>query len=271
MITSEANVQIKELLRLQKSARERRKKNCFIVEGMKLVKEAFLSGSLKKVYLSETALRQEMDLTEYFSGNVDCETVADPVFHSISDTVTPQGILGTAQKPEYALEALLEDRKKRFLLLDNLRDPGNLGTIMRTAEGAGMSAVFLSKESVDLFNPKVVRSTMGSIFRVPFSYVDDLPEIVERLKKRKISVYGCMMEGSSRFDLCDYKGGAGIVIGNEANGISENVIAHLSGSVRIPMAGKLESLNAAVAAAVLMYELAREDFGGMEEGISDFR
>ena len=143
-------------------------------------------------------------------------------------------------------------------VVDDLRDPGNLGTIMRTAEGAGMSGVILSRESVDLFNPKVVRATMGAIFRVPFYYADDLIKVIERLKAMQIPVYGTMMQGSEVYDALDYTNGAAIVIGNEANGISEEVTAHLTKGVRIPMDGSLESLNAAVAAAILMYETARQ-------------
>lgn len=255
MITSTANGQIKELVKLQKSAKERKKTGCFIAEGMKLVKEAFSAGKLEKIYLSESLYEKEdigdlIERTEY-------ELVKDSVFSEIADTVTPQGILGVVKKPEYSVDKLLKEEKKRFLLLEDLRDPGNLGTIMRTAEGAGMSAVFLTKESVDLFNPKVVRATMGSVFRVPFAYVEDLVSVIDSLKKAGIPVYGTMMQGSRRYDECDYRGGAGIVIGNEANGISAETASHLSGTVRIPMEGKLESLNAAVAAALLMYEFTR--------------
>jgi TrmH family RNA methyltransferase len=160
--------------------------------------------------------------------------------------------------PSYDIQKLLQDKRKSFLLLDDLRDPGNLGTIMRTAEGADMSGVILSKESVDLFNPKVVRSTMGAIFRVPFYYTEHLTEIIEQLKQNEISVYGTMMQGSVVYDTPDYRNGAAIVIGNEANGISDDTAKKLSAAVRIPMAGSLESLNAAVSAAILMYEVARQ-------------
>ncbi len=259
MITSESNAQIKELVKLQKSARERKKKKCFLVEGSRLLEEAFLEEKLKKFYLSETLSEHGGEWKKKFEKEVPYEVVSDSVFKVVSDTVTPQGILGVVQMPEYDPEKLFQEKKKRFLLLDDIRDPGNLGTIMRTAEGAGMSAVFLSYGSVDLFNPKVVRSTMGSIFRVPFCYVEDLSGLVEKLKKY-VRVYGCVMEGTLRYDEPVYKNGAGIVIGNEANGISREVRKHLSETVRIPMAGKLESLNASVAASILMYEMARGDF-----------
>lgn len=256
MITSESNAQMKELLKLQKSAKERKKKKYFVVEGSRLLEEAFSEEKLRKFYISETFSTHEKEWVEKIAKDVPFEVVSDSVFKAVSDTVTPQGVLGVVQMPEYLPDELLRAEKKHYLLLDDLRDPGNLGTIMRTAEGAGMSAVILSKNSVDMFNPKVVRSTMGSVFRVPFCYVENLSEVIDRLKKQ-IPVYGCVMEGNLRYDEPVYKHGAGVVIGNEANGISVEVRKHLSETIRIPMAGKLESLNAAVAAAVLMYEMAK--------------
>ena len=263
MITSESNTQIKELVKLQKNARQRKKSKTFVAEGIKLTKEAAMHGKLQRVYISEMLHQQqwngcpECEIAKELGGAA-VEIVAENIFKQISETVTPQGILGIVQMPEYSLEEILSDERNGFLLLDDLRDPGNLGTILRTSEGAGMSGVILSKESVDLFNPKVVRSTMGAIFRVPFIYVDDLAETIEHMKEKGIVVYGTMMEGSRCYDQVDYRNPVGIVVGNEANGISQRVGKALSGRIRIPMEGQLESLNAAVAAAVVMYEVARQ-------------
>ena len=255
MITSEANAGIKKVVKLQKFSRERKKENCFIVEGVKLMDEAFAAKKLKKAYMTEAFAKQEQERVQVWKNVFSCELVSDSVFSAVSDTITPQGVLGIAEQPVYPLEQLLSDPRRRYLLLDDLRDPGNLGTIMRTAEGADMSAVILSSGSVDLFNPKVVRATMGSIFRMPYHYAEDLGELAEQLKKRQIPVYGCTMEGNIVYNTLMCDSGAGIVIGNEANGISDGMKAHLTDTVRIPMAGKLESLNAAVAAAILMYTL----------------
>ena len=258
MIQSESNVQIKELIKLQKNARERKKKKLFVAEGMKLTKEAAFHGKLKKIYIAQDVYEHRERELDDFLAKQDYEVVGTKIFRQAAQTVTPQGMLALVEVPEYSVDTLLCDPKRSFLLLDDLRDPGNLGTIMRTAEGAGMSGVILSRESVDLFNPKVVRATMGAIFRVPFYYADDLIEVIERLKAKQIPVYGTMMQGSEVYDALDYTNGAAIVIGNEANGISEKVTAHLTKGVRIPMDGILESLNAAVAAAILMYETARQ-------------
>ncbi len=257
MISSESNAQIKELVKLQKNARYRRKSRRFVVEGRKLVGEAASCGRLLCVYVSEESGVSERELSEKFEG-VESESVSAAVFGKISDTVTPQGILGVVRMPEYSMEEILSGQRGMFLLLDDLRDPGNLGTIIRTGEGAGISGVILSRESVDIFNPKTVRATMGSVFRVPFLYVEDLPQTICKMRDRGISVYGTSMEGSVVYDGIDYRRPTGIVIGNEANGISEAVLNTLSGRIRIPMQGQLESLNAAVAAAVVMYEAARQ-------------
>lgn len=258
MISSDSNIQIKELVKLQKNARKRRKKKLFVAEGIKLTKEASHHGKLDKIYIAEDVYEKRDEELSNFLESESYEVVSEKIFKQISETVTPQGILALVKMPEYSLEDVLADEKKSFMMLDSLRDPGNLGTIMRTAEGAGMSGVIMSKESVDLFNPKVVRSTMGAIFRVPFCYVEDLPEVIDHLKEEGIPVYGTMMQGSEVYDVLDYTTGAGIVIGNEANGLSDEVIRHLTKGVRIPMEGRLESLNAAVAAAVLMYEVSRQ-------------
>lgn len=258
IITSESNGQIKELLKLQKQARERRKTKKFVAEGIKMVLEAISFDKLDKLYISESAFDKTVPKLGDKLERISYEVVADNVFKQISDTVTPQGVLAVVKMPEYDIKDILADKKKSWVILDDLRDPGNLGTIIRTSEGAGMSGVIMSKESVDLFNPKVVRSTMGAIFRVPFCYVDSLTEVVEEIKNSGYEVYATAMEGSEVYDRVDYTPGAAFIIGNEANGVSDKVFESASKRIRIPMAGKLESLNAAVSAAIIMYEIARQ-------------
>lgn len=258
MISSESNARIKELVKLQKSSKERRKRKLFVAEGEKLIREAAHHGRLQTVYVAETVYEKSDSEQKAFLDDLSCEVVADSVFSGMADTVTPQGFLGVVEQPEYSLEQIIENKKNGILLLDDLRDPGNMGTILRTAEGAGTSGIILSKGSVDMFNPKVVRATMGAIFRMPFCYVENLEETVGYLKSHDIPVYGTRMEGSLLYDEVDYRAGAAIVVGNEARGISDGVCRQLTGSVRIPMAGKLESLNAAVSAAILLYEMARQ-------------
>ena len=168
MITSSSNIQIKNLIKLQKNARTRREQNAFVTEGKKMFEEAKALGIVKRAYVSESYLGTlSMSAEEYLKG-IEYEIVEDKVLKEAADTMTPQGIMAIVTKPSYELSDFLKGEQINLLLLEDLRDPGNLGTIMRTAEGAGISGVIMSKETVDLFNPKVVRSTMGSIFRVPF-------------------------------------------------------------------------------------------------------
>ena len=182
----------------------------------------------------------------------------DDLFDLAADTVTPQGILGMVNMPSYSQEEILNSPAGLYLLLDDLRDPGNLGTMIRTSEAAGVAGVIMSKETVDLFNPKVVRATMGAIFRVPFLYVESLPETILQMKQKEISVYGTILEESRVYDDPDYTKPSAVVVGNEANGISREVQESLSGRIHIPMEGSVESLNAAVAAAVVLYEASRQ-------------
>ncbi len=258
MISSISNQQMKDIIKLQKQLKYRRAASLFIAEGFKMLKEAAEKGCLVKIYISESVLEKKHESLEWLCKEFPYETVSDKVFQQLSDTVTTQGILGIVKQPSYNIADILEDRRHMWLLLDGIRDPGNLGTVMRTAEGAGMSAVIMGKGTVDLFNPKTVRSTMGAIFRMPFVYVDDIVEIITRIKDNGYCVYGTAMKGSIAYDRADYTKGAGIVIGNEANGIQDRVLECITASIHIPMEGKLESLNAAVAAAVVMYEAARQ-------------
>lgn len=263
MISSGNNTQIKELVKLQSNAKFRKKMGCFVAEGRKLAAEAAACGNLTKIYIEHSLYQKlwhgqsEAEISGEFA-NAAVEIVSDSVFGKACKTMTPQGILAVVKMPEYTLDGILSDGKGYYLLLDDLRDPGNLGTILRTSEGAGISGVILSSGSVDLFNPKTVRSTMGSIFRVPFVYVDDMTQTIQKMKHSGIAVLGCCLDGSVPYDLVDYRGQTGIVIGNEANGISLPVQEALSNRIHIPMKGQLESLNAAVSAAIVMYEAARQ-------------
>ena len=180
------------------------------------------------------------------------------VLAKMSDTQTPQGILCIVEQKKYDIEELLNIENPHFMVLDNLQDPGNLGTIVRTAEGAGVDAIFLSKESVDIYNPKTIRSTMGSIYRMPVIYVDDLLELLNIFKQRGIKSYAAHLEGKKSYDKEDYQSGTAILIGNEGNGLRDEVAENADVWVQIPMQGKVESLNAAIAASILMFEVYRQ-------------
>ena len=256
MITSTSNVQIKQIIGLLKKSKERKEQKAFVVEGRKMFEEICQDKSrVVKAYFSDSYVKEQYDgraLPE-----VPYEIVADAVFDAMAETVTPQGVLAIVKMPEYSLKDMLAEAGT-LVLLENLRDPGNLGTIIRTAEAAGVSGVILSRESVDIYNPKVIRSTMGAVYRVPFLYVEDFMELLKELREKEVRLLAAHLKGTKTFDKADYSGKVGILIGNEANGLSEEASELANERVLIPMAGSVESLNAAVAAALLMYEAFRK-------------
>lgn len=255
MITSTSNPQMKQIAALLKKSKERKEQRVFVIEGRKMFEEICTDKSrLVKAYFSESYARETYGDK---LPDIPCEVVADKVFDAVAETVTPQGILAIVRMPEYSLEDMIE-QAGTLVLLEDLRDPGNLGTILRTAEAAGVAGVILSRESVDVYNPKVIRSTMGAVYRVPFLYVDDFKETLRHLKERQVRLMAAHLKGTKTFDRADYSGKIGILIGNEANGLTEEAAELAGEKVLIPMAGNVESLNAAVAAALLMYEAYRK-------------
>lgn len=255
MITSTSNPQVKRLLQLQKKSKARNEEKVFLVEGLRMFSEV-PKERVEKVYISESLYNRKklvQDLRDF-----DVEILSDSVFSHVSDTKTPQGILCIVRQKTYDLEKIFKIKNPHFIILDNLQDPGNLGTIVRTAEGAGVDAVFLSKESVDIYNPKTIRSTMGSIYRMPVIYVEDLLKLLKTLKNQGILSYAAHLEGERSYDLENYQTGTAILIGNEGNGLREEVANAADIRVKIPMQGQVESLNAAVAATVFMFEVARQ-------------
>ena len=182
MITSTSNQQIKNLLQLQKKSKVRKEQGIFVVEGVRMFREAPADWIIK-TYVSQEFLKKEE--ASVLKGRK-YEIVEDRVFKTMSDTMTPQGILAVVKQPSNSLEMLLDAPAPFFMVLENIQDPGNLGTILRTAEGAGVTGILMSRDTVDIFNPKTIRSTMGSVYRVPFLYVEDICETVRELKNKGI-------------------------------------------------------------------------------------
>ena len=250
MISSKNNAKIKYVKKLLSSAKERRLKSLFVVEGARIVKEAPAEW-VQQLFISESFAPSGMFALDQYE---DVEIVSDEVFRILSDTVTPQGVLAVVRQPKYALDLSQYKEKCCLILLDGVQDPGNLGTIVRTAEAAGADMVIMNRGCADLYNPKVIRSTMGSIFRVP-CLTDDLVPVIEILKAEGIAVYGAALEEAVSFREISFSDRMALVIGNEGNGISEGILNSVNERVYIPMQGQVESLNAAVSAAVLLYHM----------------
>lgn len=247
MITSKSNELVKHIKNLhQKKYRDEYGE--FFVEGRKLVEEAIAENmELTKIIVCAEIFKDKINLKNY-----DIEYVNESVFNFISDTQTPQGILAVIKLPQ------INDKLGNVIFaLDNLQDPGNLGTIVRTLDCAGINYLFLSNGTVDLYNPKVIRSTMGAIFRVKCFENIDLNSELLKLKAEGYKVVVTALDAKiSHYDL-DFKDKLVIVIGNEARGVSNEIQALADIKVKIPMIGRTESLNASVAASLIAYENVR--------------
>ena len=258
MITSISNAQVKQVCAYVQKAKERRKDHIFVVEGPKMFEEA-PADRIYKVYATKSFCdKHTTDGMGTKLKETGFEVVSDEVLAKMSDTKTPQGILCLVKWPEYSLDDLLLERNGVFVVLEDLQDPGNLGTIIRTGEGAGIAGVIMSGNTVDIFNPKTIRATMGSIYRVPFVYVQDMAEAIKRLQKADVAVYAAHLKGEQYYDAFDYTKGSAFLIGNEGNGLKEETALLADTYVKIPMAGQVESLNAAIATTLFMYEAARQ-------------
>lgn len=254
MIVSPDNKQIKKVISLCERGKTRREEGLFVIEGTRTFLETpedeIVQAFTRESFTADVEVAEKLNRIPY-------ETVSDAVFKKMSDTVNGQGILAIVKQRQYRLQDLIKP-DGLYLVLETIQDPGNLGTIMRTAEGAGVTAVILSRDTVDLYSPKVVRATMGAIFRQPFVVTEDVRETVKSLKQAGIRCFAAHLKGTGSYWEEDYRPGTAFLIGNEGNGLTEETAALADRYVKIPMEGKLESLNAAVSAALLSYEAKRQ-------------
>ena len=264
MIASTANRRVRETAALAKKAGYRDELGVFVVEGPRMFAE-IPREQIVNVYATETFLR-EHDSERIWDGIRQVDTVTEEVMRAMSDTRTPQGVLAVVKQRRYTLgEILSRPDRAHLVILETIQDPGNLGTILRSGEGAGVTGVIMDNRTADIFSPKVIRSTMGSVFRVPFLRTDDLRQTVSAVKKSGVRLAAAHLQGSAAYDAQDYTGPVGFLIGNEAAGLSRETAELADVRVRIPMMGRVESLNAAVAASLLMFEAARQRRCGPEE------
>lgn len=258
VISSLSNPQVKKLALLQKKSKARTEYGVFVAEGLKMFEEARDMAILAKAYVSESFYQDMLSKQPDYFNDVDYEILTDSVYKGVSETKTPQGVMGLVKIKNYEPEAMLKCPNALLLLLEDIRDPGNLGTMIRTAEGAGITGIITNDSTVDVYNPKVVRATMGSIYRVPFYQTGNFYDILNSIKKHGIIIYAAHLNGNDYYLQEGYCDSCAFLIGNEANGLSDQASRLADKLIKIPMAGKVESLNAAVAASVLMYEAARQ-------------
>jgi TrmH family RNA methyltransferase len=253
-ITSSKNPLIKEIKSLR-NRKHREEKRLFFIEGEKLVKEAIHEKmELVRIFVSGKYIK-DSSLDYLKSDNI--IVLNEKLFKEISDTETPQGIIAILKQKTNTFNDVF-NKNNCIVILDTIQDPGNMGTIIRTVDAAGFSGVLASRGCVYVYSPKVTRSTMGSIFRVPICTGVNIVECIKDLKARDIKIYASHLNGESNIYDVDMIADFAIVIGNESKGISQETYANSDVLVKIPMLGNAESLNASVAAGVLMYECVRQ-------------
>ncbi|MDO4620532.1 MAG: RNA methyltransferase [Lachnospiraceae bacterium] len=249
----------KDIKFLLKNKKARDTQGLFVAEGRKLFLEA-PKEDVEQVLMSKTFAGMHPEYIGMLKEHTDViADIEDARFASLTDTKTPQGILTVIRKPHFDLQQTLAGSCPLIMILEDLQDPGNVGTILRTAEAAGVTAVFLTENCADLYSPKATRATMGSIYRVPHFHVSNAPELIEWLQEQcGVTSYAAHLRGTRSYTDCTYRKGSAFVIGNEGNGITDAAAEACGELIRIPMMGQVESLNAAMAAGVLMFEAQRQ-------------
>lgn len=239
----------------------REKSGLFPVEGIKLVEEALISGyDLEFVILTEKILLQIPNIINRLEQkNVPVYSVSEPFFNRISETVTPQGIAAAVVSRKTDPESLINSvQNPIFVVVDRIQDPGNLGSIIRSADAAGAHGVFILKGSADAYNPKTVRATMGSIFHIPVLHIGEQTVFLDALKTSHIKLLITSIQAKLPVFKTDLTCPLAVVFGNESFGISAEIIRIADVSVKIPIAGQAESYNVAAAAGIVLYEVMRQ-------------
>ena len=231
-----------------KDRKGRKETGCFLVEGRKMVEEALVSAFPVDAVLVDEARAAEFSLPAH----VPVFAMPAHVLAAVCDTKTPQGIAAVVHMAEVPLNGA------RLVAMDGGQDPGHVGTIIRTADAAGFDGVILSNQCADVFSPKVLRATMGSVFRMGIRVTDDLPDLLGKMVQEGASVLSSQLDGEPFYQRSPLKEKFVLVIGSEGNGVTEEVKAVATHKVKLPMRGGAESLNAAVAAGIMMYELTRD-------------
>lgn len=257
LITSKENDLIKHIKKL-KDKKYRDENNEFIIEGVKMISEAIREDiNIKHILVCDDCAQNcqiSSDLM-YEIAKHNMARVSEKIFKSITDVTNPQGLLAVVEKNK---RSEIDYKDSFFVILDDIQDPGNIGTILRTADSINLKQIIVSSKTADAFNPKVVRSTMGAIFRVNVIVVEDLTKTVRELKKHKVKIYATDLgTNKSIYDVKYNK--TAIIIGNESKGVSEELLNIADERIKIPMIGKTESLNAGVATGIIMYEKLRQD------------
>ena len=247
IITSKDNEIIKNIKKLKE---KKYRLDSYIVEGIKMVKEAISENQ----EIELIAIREDFKI-DFDTKNIKTVTISNKIFNDISDVKTPQGILAVIKKNQ---NNQIETNSNYILALDSLQDPGNMGTIIRTADSANINQIIINKTTVDPYSPKVIRSTMGAIYRTNIIEVEDLKTTLKEIQSKGFQIITTDLKATQSIYDINYNNKTVVVIGNEANGVSQEILQTADKKVIIPMLGKTESLNASIAASIMIYEYVRQ-------------
>ncbi len=259
-ITSRENENIKRTRRIKEDRKVRDELGVFVAEGIRLCEEAAKSGRIVEAYYTEQAYEKESErIGKILSSAQNAWEISEGVMEKISDTKNPQGIVCVCKKLDNGNNTDKINSDGRYIVMAGIADPGNAGTIVRTADAMGVDAVIMTRECADIYSPKAVRATMGSIFHIPVVIAEDEKSLFETLKSKGIKSYAAALdEESMALSEVEFGGGSAVLIGNEANGLSDFAVNSSDFKIMIEMKGAAESLNAASAAAILAYKLTHK-------------
>ena len=258
LLTSRDNPRIKELARLIRQKKRRDTQNLFVIEGVRLAGEAADSNlEITQVFATDDIVKREPELVKKLSKMAkDTWQITNMIAHGVADTKNPQGLFAVCRKPSPLTLDQVLTKNGHYIILDNLQDPGNVGTILRTALAMGIDGVFVSDDTAEIYSPKVLRGAMGAVFNLPIVICKNLDYTIQEVQKAGLKVYAtALTDDAQPIKSSLFSNGGGVLLGNEGAGLSDERIALCDGTVIIPMSQKAESLNVGIAAGITMWEM----------------
>jgi len=260
-ITSTQNSFIKDLFQLKEKSRNRKKTGTFLIEGLREISLAISGGYTIKSILVEPSIISEVELDELlskFDDEIDVIEISNDVYKKLALRESTEGIIAVANSKNLTLDGVQFSNEKPLILVAEAPEkPGNIGALLRTADAAGVDAVFIANPKTDLYNPNIIRSSVGCVFTTNIA-TGSTAEIISFLKNHNINIYGAALSASVEYHTIDYSEPTAIVVGTEATGLSDEWLQNTNQNIIIPMRGAIDSMNVSVSAAILIFEAVRQ-------------
>ena len=256
---SKSNRRVRELRKLIRRGSYRDEMQVYVIDGSGLLREAALTGNVPiDIFVADNDSDMASEVSELVSAGSTVWDLEEKVLRSVASTQNPQSVVATVPMVEYSLDDILESSPSFLVIGVEINDPGNAGTIIRTAAASGADAVIFSHGSVDVYNPKVVRASAGGIFRIPVIRSMDIADLLRSCEKNGITPLGLAGEGQIEYSTYNFDHPIALLVGNEVRGLDRSVVGNLEAQISIPMEAGVESLNAAVALAIVSFEVHRQ-------------